>query len=506
MRQSLQKKLLFSYMAVIVALLILVSVGVSVLIRDYFVLSKKQELLNKGQELVRIVEEYSQGKLTDAQLVAYVNSVDSFLDARVWVVDAAGRVVAISTPPRLQNHHMRGPMGHGMMGGREPGKGQAMPSAGMLRSVLDEMAPVFQGQEWTRIFEHPFYNEQMLMAAVPLRNSDGSVAGAVLLHAPIQSINEYMYRIYLYIGVIGLVAILLALAITTWLSRGIVRPLRQMQLIAGAMARGDYQTRVSVTSEDEVGELGKSLNSLAQDLAHFVRQTEMVEKLRRDFVANVSHELRTPLTIIKGYNEAMLDEAVTDPVTIKKYQHLIREESERLERLIYDLLDLSRLQSGHRQELEPIPLAELAEAAAAKFRGQATAKGITLSVETEAVMVAGNGDRLTQLIVILMDNALKFTPAGGSIRLVVKEVPTGAQLSITDSGVGIPTEDLPYIWERFYKVDKAHSRTESGTGLGLAIAKEIIELHQGTVVVNSRPNEGTVFTVSFPAEDRLVKS
>jgi signal transduction histidine kinase len=212
------------------------------------------------------------------------------------------------------------------------------------------------------------------------------------------------------------------------------------------------------------------------------------------------------LTIIRGYNEAMLDGAVTDAPTVEKYRRLIREESERLERLIHDLLDLSRLQSGNSRELEPIPLADLAEAVAAKFRGQAVAKGITLQVETDTVMIAGNGDRLTQLIVILMDNALKFTPAGGSARLVVQKISTGAQLIISDSGMGIPPEDIPYIWERFYKVNKAHSRTEGGTGLGLAIAKEIIELHRGNVAVSSRPNEGTVFTVSFPALDRACET
>lgn len=506
MKQSLQRRLLFTYMTVIVVVLLLVSVGVSLLIRQYFVLSKQRELLNKGQEIARIVGDYGQGKLSAVQLTALINTVDSFLDARIWVIDESGRVVAISTPsrplgPRRSMGWSMGP-GHGIMGqGNGMGMGQGMPSAGMLKSVLEEMAPVFQGREWTRTFQHPFYNEPMLIAAVPLRNSDNSVAGAILLNAPVQSINNYMYRIYMYISAVGLVAVLLALAMAAWLSRGIVRPLGQMQQIAGAMARGDYETRVSVTSEDEVGELGKSLNSLAQDLSAFVKQTEMVEKLRRDFVANVSHELRTPLTIIHGYNEAMLDGTVSDPATIEKYRMLIREETERLERLITDFLDLSRLQAGHSQELELIPLSELAEGVAAKFRGQASGRGITLAVQTAPAMVMGNGDRLTQLMVILLDNALKFTPSGGIARLIVHVTCSGAELVISDSGIGIPSEDLPFIWERFYKVDKAHSRTEGGTGLGLAIAREIIELHKAVVTVDSNPYQGTVFCVRFPHAD-----
>lgn len=502
MKQSLQKKMLFSYMAVIVVLLVLVSLGVSLLIRDYFVMNKKRELLNKGQELVRIVEEYGQGNLTDSQLITLINAVDSFLDARVWIIDASGRIVAISAPPKPPKMHrnMDGAMGPGH--GMGQGKGQGVPSGGILRSVLDEMAPVFQGKEWTHTFQHPFYHEQMLIAAVPLRKNDDTVAGAVILNAPVGPINEYMNRIYLYIAIVGLVAVFLALAATAWLSRGIVRPLRQMQQIAGAMATGDYKTRVTVSGDDEVGDLGKSLNSLAQDLAAFVSQTEKVEKLRRDFVANVSHELRTPLTIIRGYNEALLDGSVTEPAAVEKYRSLIRDETERLERLIRDLLDLSRLQAGHGVfDMEPIPLADLVEGVAAKFRGQAVEKGIMLSVEAQtAATIAGNGDRLTQMLVILLDNALKFTQAGGTVCLTVRPAPSGAELVVADSGCGIPEEDLPFIWERFYKVDKAHSRSEAGTGLGLAIAREIIDLHKAAVTVTSQLGKGTVFTVTFPAK------
>lgn len=377
------------------------------------------------------------------------------------------------------------------------GQRHEMPSAAIIRSVLDEMAPVFEGRECSRTLEHPFYNEQMLIAAIPLRGSNGA-AGAVLLNAPIASINDFMLRIYGYIAGVGMLAVLLALAASAWLSTGIVRPLKQMQRIAGEMAGGNYSTRVSVNSQDEVGELAGSLNSLAQELEKFAMQTQQAEKLRREFVANVSHELRTPLTIIKGYNEAMLDGAITDPAAVNKYRRLIREETERMERLISDLLDLSRLQAGNGIDMEIIPLGDLAEAVTAKFSGQANEKGIQLLAEAQPATVLGNGDRLTQLMMILLDNAIKYTQTGGTVKVSVEADRTGVVLEVSDTGCGIPPEDVPFIWERFYKVNKSHSRSEAGAGLGMAIAREIIELHKGKSVVESFVNKGTTIRISFP--------
>ena len=341
----------------------------------------------------------------------------------------------------------------------------------------------------------------MLVVAVPITLANGQVGGAVLLHAPAAGIDAFLQHLYYYIGGAGLLAVLLALLVVNYLTRNIVRPLKDMQETAGAMARGVYNTMVKVETSDEVGRLGLALNSLARDLANYLAELNKMEKLRRDFVANVSHELRTPLTIIRSYNEALLDGTVDNPAQIKKYYCLMRDEAVRLERLINDLLDLSRLQSAKAAtDKEKIPLAAIADSVVHMLKQQAEQKSIHLVANTKEPLPAirANGDRITQLLLILLDNAIKYTPSGGTVTLTTFTDGDAVAVEVADTGTGIPSEDLPYIWERFYKVDKSHCRDDSGTGLGLAIAKQIIELHQATVSITSQVGQGTAIALRFP--------
>jgi len=225
-----------------------------------------------------------------------------------------------------------------------------------------------------------------------------------------------------------------------------------------------------------------------------------MEKLRRDFVANVSHELRTPITIIRGYNEAIADGTITSPEEIKKYRSMINEETIRLERLIKELLDISRLQRNEQEELETVPLAHITNTVVDMLSVRAKNRDIRLDRNIdESCVVEGNGDRLFQLVMILGDNAMKYSPDSSAICFSLQKNATGeTELSVRDQGCGIPESDIPYIWERFYKVDKSHSRNVPGTGLGLAIAREIIRLHKATVEVHSVEGKGTTFVVTFP--------
>ena len=227
-----------------------------------------------------------------------------------------------------------------------------------------------------------------------------------------------------------------------------------------------------------------------------ISQAEQLEKMRRDFVANVSHELRTPLTVIRGYTEALLDEVIDEKDEPDKYYQIIRQETLRLERLIVDLLDLSRLQSGKVElDMESVDLETISRSVLEKFRSLAGEKQVQLTLRPDSApfLVLGDGDRLEQLLIIFIDNALRHTNQGGEISVDLKEEGQEARVRISDTGEGIPEEDLPYIWERFYKVDKAHTPSLGGTGLGLYIAREIIHLHGGATWVESRPGEGATF-------------
>ncbi len=493
MRKSLHFKLLYGFMLIIVVILTGVSFGVSLLIKDQMLANKQQELISKGSELARTIAEFSPEDSNDTQLAEFLNSVDSFLDLRIWLVDSSRQIIAVSAPHRERNE--KPPRNPDRIGA---GKGGAMPVG--MRALLNELNPVYDGQIWTKTYKHPYYGERMLVVAVPIIKPNGDVDGVVLLNAPVTGINAFMKHIYYYISAAGFVAILLALLITNWLTRSIVRPLKAMQQTAGAMARGDYSTLVKVETNDEIGKLGLALNSLAQDLGKFISKIESEEKLRRDFVANVSHELRTPLTIIRGYNEALMDGTIDDSILANKYHHLVREETVRLERLIKELLDLSSLQAENVPlDMEKIPLPAIIDSVILMIQYRASQNEVTLIADNQLNLpdILGNGDRITQLLLILLDNALKYTPPGGTVTLTTNLTAVGVTLVVSDTGAGISEEDLPYIWERFYKADKSRSRAVGGTGLGLAIAREIIDLHHANATITSLLGQGTTITITF---------
>ncbi len=237
-------------------------------------------------------------------------------------------------------------------------------------------------------------------------------------------------------------------------------------------------------------------------LLHDVSEWRRLERMRSDFVANVSHELRTPITGLKGFAETLLDGALDDPPTAREFVKIMKEEADRLGRLVEDLLDLSRIEAKQtRLDLQPVPVLRLFEQVAGAFSGRAAEAGVGLEVSEEADGIAAfaDKDRLKQVLINLVSNALQFTPSGGWIRLRAKVQADRVVVAVEDTGVGIPPSDIGRVFERFYRVDKARSRQSGGTGLGLAIVKHIVEAHGGHVGVQSEVGKGSQFFFDIPA-------
>lgn len=238
-------------------------------------------------------------------------------------------------------------------------------------------------------------------------------------------------------------------------------------------------------------------------MVHDITGIRSLERMRSEFVANVSHELRTPLTTIKGYAETLLDENNwRDRETVRRILIVIDKEAERLARLLKDLLNLSQIESSKGlMKKEKIKLGQVIKESVALLESQAEEKGLKLELslpEKDPETLRGDPDWLLQLFIDLLDNAIKYTPAGGMISVKLKETEKEAVVSVSDTGIGIPAKHLPYIFERFYRVDKARSRSLGSTGLGLAMVKHIVEAHGGRVEVESAVGEGTTFTVYLP--------
>ncbi|MFZ5817736.1 MAG: two-component system histidine kinase PnpS [Bacillota bacterium] len=234
-----------------------------------------------------------------------------------------------------------------------------------------------------------------------------------------------------------------------------------------------------------------------------ITRSRQLEQMRTEFVASVTHELRTPLTSIRGFAETLLEGALDEPETSRHFVTIIKRESEHLGALIEDLLDLSRIESGKfRMKREKVELQSLVPETVGRLAQKAETNGIELTMEVPAGLPAipGDRDRLAQVLINLVDNAVKYTPAGGQVKVTARDEGSQVRISVADTGVGIPQLDLPRIFERFYRVDKARSRATGGTGLGLSIVKHIVEAHRGSITVQSQVGVGSTFTILLPKD------
>ena len=292
----------------------------------------------------------------------------------------------------------------------------------------------------------------------------------------------------------------------------LVRDPKLLGLISGVLASGEAASaKLQFTGEDSsvfeayASPLAVPPHRGALVILHNITGLERLERIRRDFVANVSHEMRTPLTAIRGYAETLLSGALSDEEHNRRFVEIIQAHAIRLNNLASDLLTLSDLESGRRDvEPGPISIEEAVNTALLTVEAEARVRGVNLvRGAVRDAIITGHALRLEQALVNLLDNAVKFNRVGGEARLEAGIAPDGRVfVTVSDTGRGIPSDDLPRIFERFYRVDKARSREVGGTGLGLSIVRHVVERMDGTIKVESRLGKGTTFTLSFPADSK----
>lgn len=323
---------------------------------------------------------------------------------------------------------------------------------------------------------------------------DGQIIGAVLLHSPVDGINDATRRGVGILAVSVLTALALSVILSVFLAYSFTKPLNKMKSSAILLAEGDYTAKTGVLQKDEIGELAGVIDILSERLLIAKRESERLEKLRRDFVANISHELKTPVTVIRGSLEALCDGVVTQPEQVKDYHRQMLSESLYLQRLINDLLDLSKLQNtDFKIDKQELNLCDILSDAIQSASHLAWEKKIEIGREFDAqsLMVIGDYGRLRQMFLIVLDNAIKFSPVGSRIQVSLNN----RTVSIDDQGCGIAEGDLPHIFDRFYKIKTEENK--SGSGLGLAVAKQIADRHGINVTVESQISEGTKFLFGF---------
>ena len=368
-----------------------------------------------------------------------------------------------------------------------------------------ELLEAFNGAQGSDIRQSATIGVSFLYVAVPFKD------GAIRIAVPLSEVNQQVSQIRTKILVSTALAFLPAILIAALLARMISGRLARIMSHAGELARGNFRSRLSETDSSEFGQLSRTLNETAENLQQTVAQLqhehaelEKLERVRKDFVINVSHELRTPLASIQGYTETLLDGALTDPDYNMRFLGIIRHNAERLARLTEDLLTLSRIEQKRQKFEFDTHFANHLIHDAFEMMGPIAVKGRIQLLEERApedTVVFADSEAVSQILSNLMENAIKYTSAGGSI--TVGAVPKGdmVEFFVRDTGIGIPEEDLPRLFERFYRVDKARSRELGGTGLGLSIVKHLVAAHNGLTRVESRVHEGSTFYFSLPMDE-----
>ena len=462
--KGITKRWLLNSLGVILILIVALVFSLSYAIQNYIYYGIQQAINGRAGELTNVFSDYGKRSSQDFLTAArnYVENFPNKESMELMVFNSEGHIITTSI-------------------GFAPDQSQPMPD------YQQALADANGYGTWTGRLTS---GEKVMAVTRVIHNDAGSVVGGVRY---VVSLEEADKQIGMVVGILILAGVVILLFISTssyYFMKSILTPIKEIGATARRIAQGDFKARIEKSNDDEIGQLCDTINDMAVELG-------AAEKMKNDFISSVSHELRTPLTAIKGWAETMQGGGMDDE-TFDKGMSVIIRESERLSGIVEELLDFSRMQSGRMTlTMDKIDiLAELGEAVY-MFSERAKSEHKYLLYEEPRMLspVLVDINRLRQVFVNILDNALKYTGEGGTISVVASEENGYIRVAISDNGCGIPPEHLPNVKKKFYKANQ----TVRGSGIGLALADEIMRLHSGSLEIESHENVGTVVTIRIPA-------
>ncbi len=468
-KTSIARRWITNSVGLLLLIVAILVVALSFAVQGYVYNGIQSALNGRSDELTNVFSSYGRKSASDFLTAArsYVEDFPNKESMELMVINQAGKVVttSIGFAPDQSQHDAR-----------------------ITRYAL--ASPNDYGT-WTGKLKS---GERVMAVTRVIRNESGSPVGAIRYVVSLEEADKQIFTIVAALVLAGAIVLLFAVVSSHYFIRSILTPIRQIGATAKLIAQGDFKARIVKTNNDELGELCDTINDMADELGQN-------EKMKNDFISSVSHELRTPLTAIKGWAET-IQSGETDPETFHRGMGIIVSETERLSGIVEELLDFSRMQSG-RMTLTMDRIDLLAELGAAvyMFSERARSEHKFLVYDEPAMLppVLGDINRLRQVFVNVLDNALKYTQEGGTINVTAEEEGGFIRVVIADDGCGIPAEHLPNVKKKFYKANQ----TVRGSGIGLALADEIMTLHSGSLDIDSHENVGTVVTIRIPTFRQL---
>jgi signal transduction histidine kinase len=448
---SISVKLGVLFFIVVISLESIFSLYLFFSLQDSRIQEELEELRARGNSHRSVLEKYY-----NEETIFHVALMETEADTDVVITDAIGNIVATSQKDDRYDEYVQA-------------KHLIVPRGGL---ILEE--------KWS--------SKQYIATVSPIM-VEGETVGLVYMFKstkPIQEMTTSLRNHFLTVGIVIIILSVISIAIFT---KSITNPLIRMKMATEKLSQGDFTVSLNVTTKDEVGQLAMAIEKLAQDLNH-------IKKERNEFLASIAHELRTPLTYIKGYADVVSRENINNDER-KHYLTIIKEETKHLSGLVKNLFDLARVDQNHFQvSKQRVNLHGFLERIVRKVTPTYHQRSILIALTgNQDIKVEIDMERFEQVITNLLDNSLKYSDEHTKVDITFFNDKQFVFIKINDQGIGIPQEDMPYIFDRLYRVEKSRSRSSGGAGLGLSIAKEIIEAHGGVISIVSSVNVGTIITI-----------
>ena len=487
-------KTLFSKQITILISVVIVAFAIASLMFFFFIgdlvtTDKQTELSHAADQINNLMRYYAannQSRIAAAQLEFAIEQTAQMYDSIILIIYNDGRLIlpASSRPLRgvLDNVLSQFELSDGVYRIRD----ERQYSRAFLLAEDEVSRDTGDFFGLYKDTPYPWLNLQKKYTLEVAENQ--SVTYAISMHAPMPYVQQARYTMLRIMLEAGLIAMIISIVAGFFFSGRLTQPLRKINEAARVIANGDFSKRIEINSHDEIGGLAGTFNYMAGEL-------ENIETTRRDFIANVSHELRTPITSIKGFVEGIID-GMIPPENQPRYLAIVKDETERLTRLVNNLLDIASLESGeYKLSIVHFDVVEMARRCVIGLARLIEAKNLSVDArfDRDLMIAEGDKDSVERVIYNLLHNAIKFSYPDGEIRVTVREDRDVLYISVSDDGIGIAENELTKIWERFYKSDKSRSQDKSGTGLGLSIIRSIIHEHKQKINVYSRLGEGTTF-------------
>lgn len=466
--KGITRRWLRSYFLIVILMTVTLVVCVFGMARNYYYNSIEQGLLQRSEVTIQYFGSTLNTGVNSGNSEAFYSAAQAFVESfdgrsrmELQILNASGDIIVSSTGFSFEND-----------------------------DPLNDYKRAVQSEDGAGVWSGNNSNGEAVMAVSRLISGRSASGGAVRFVVSLEAVNQLVAYIAVAAIIMSIIVLFIMLMSGSYFINSIVVPVKAITRSANKIAKGDFDIRLESAADDEIGALVAAINSMAAELAGS-------EKIKNDFISSVSHELRTPLTAIKGWGETVMSCGPGDQEVREKGMGIIIRETDRLSTLVEELLDFSRIQSGRMSmNIQPLELNSEAADAVDMFLERCTAekKAITLTTDSRPVQVMGDGNRLRQVMVNIIDNAIKYTDEGGQIRVRVESTTDSALVIVADSGCGIPERELAKVTRRFYKANNRRS----GFGIGLAVADEIIAMHQGQLHIDSAEGKGTAVTIRLP--------